>query len=387
MERPEELTASPAAIGRTKTIRVALAIREEALRREVLDFLGRCPGVDIVGSLTTPEAFVRLSEEVHPPVIVACPHTVTQAPDRAAAPTSTLLVVTGDMTVRVLRDAIRVGAQGVFEWPTDRADLVATVEAFGSVVAAPTTDRGMVVAIAGARGGAGATFVASHLAATFVARGRPTVLVDADPRHADLTVAMGIPPEEDVRSVQDLVPVIGELSPEHVEDALYRHARGFAVLLGPREAGSDVGVGLYRGVIALLSFDYDPVVLHVSRAEESSTRAVTDLADAIVLVTTLDLLSLYGAKRTITALGLDERPDRCVVVVNRSGRSSIGPKDVHRVLGMAPVVRIRSDRRIRRLQDRGRLLPPRSGGAGRDIGRLATHLLRMQTAATRQEES
>jgi pilus assembly protein CpaE len=254
------------------------------------------------------------------------------------------------------------------------------------MVSGPSTDRGLVIAVAGARGGAGATFVASHLAAAFLARGRRPVLVDADPRHADLTAALGVTPDEGPRTVQDLVPVMAELSPEHVDDALYRHSRGFPVLLGPSEADPDVRPGLYRGVVALLSLDYDPVVLHLARAEDASARAITDLADSVVLVTPLDLLSLYGAKRTINALGLVDRLERCLVVVNRTSRSSLGPKDVQRVLGMAPAARIRPDGRVRRLQDRGRLLPARAGGAGRDVRRLADRLLRTPPAVARSEQ-
>ncbi len=371
---------APVGAGPARNVRVALAIREEALRREVLDFLGRSPGVDIARSVVTAEGLAKVTDVVDPPVMVLCPQMVAQAPDRAGTSVCPILVVTQEMTVGVLREAIRVGAQGVFEWPVDRAEIVAAVGRTGSAGAGRSTDRGLVVAIVGARGGAGATFVASHLAAAFVSSGRRPVLVDADPRHADLTAALGVTPEEDARTVQDLVPVISELSPGHIDDALYRHPRGFSVLLGPRQADPEVRLGLYRGVVALLSFEYDPVVLHVARAEDASARAITDLADAVVLVTSLDLFSLYGAKRTLGVLGLGERPDRCLVVVNRAGRSPLGPKDLHRVLGMAPVGRIRSDRRVPRLQDRGRLLVARSGGAGRDVRRLANRILRMRSA-------
>jgi pilus assembly protein CpaE len=200
-------------------------------------------------------------------------------------------------------------------------------------------------------------------------------LVDADPAHADLTAALGIVPDDNVRTILDLVPVMDELSPDHLNDVLYQHPRGFSALLGPPEPVEIVRPGLYRGAVALLALDYDTVVLHVARPAEISVRDVVALADAVVLVTTLDLVSIYGARRVMASLASANRETKWLPVVNRAARSPLSPKDVERALGVPPATRIRQDSRVRRAQERGRLLPVRSRGAGRDIRRLGELLI------------
>jgi pilus assembly protein CpaE len=280
-------------------------------------------------------------------------------------------MITQEMSVAELRTAIRVGARGVFEWPLEREQLAEALAGTRTGRAVETSTRGRVVAVVGARGGAGVTFVATHLAAVYAARGDHTVLVDADPMHADLTAALGVLPEDGSRTILDLLPVMDELSPDHLEDVLFRHARGFSVLLGPDMPDEQVQPGLYRGAVALLALAYDPVVVHVARPSDPSARGLVALADAVVLVSSLDLLSMYGARRAIGALGIGEGPQGCFPVLNRAGRSPLGPKDVERVIGMLPAGSIRSDPRISRAQERGRLLPVRGRGAAQDLRRLA----------------
>jgi Flp pilus assembly CpaE family ATPase len=107
---------------------------------------------------------------------------------------------------------------------------------------------------------------------------------------------------------------------------------------------------------------------------DAATRAAFELADAVLLVTALDLLSLYGARRLMQRLG-PLGSERLHVVVNRAARSGIGVGDVDRVLGRSPVGRIRLDPGVPRAQERGELLRPGSGRAARDVDRLAAWLL------------
>ncbi|HEX9236957.1 MAG TPA: hypothetical protein VF972_11825 [Actinomycetota bacterium] len=356
-----------------KPVSVVIGIRQPGLRQEVLDFLGRDPRLDIAGSALPggPAGPLPLTD-----VQVLCPSAAAAfAPPQPGQPAPTTLIVTQEVSVATLRTAIRVGAKAVFQWPEERDDLAHAAAGARSWTADRGPARGQVVAVAGARGGSGATFLATHLAAAFATGANRTVLVDADPIHSDVTAALGILPGDQVRTIADLLPVLPELSPDHLTDVLFQHPGGFSILLGPGEPDESVRPGVYRAAIALLALEYDPVIVHLARPGDPSARAIASMADVLLLVTALDLLSLFGARRVMAALGVDHGADRWIPVVNRAGRSPLGRADVERILGIRPRLSIRADSRVPRAQGRGALVPAGSRGAARDVRRVADALV------------
>jgi pilus assembly protein CpaE len=281
------------------------------------------------------------------------------------------------MTVPILREAVELGAVGVFAWPEERGELA---EVIAGAIAERVEDRsrrGRVVAVIGARGGAGTTFLSSNLASTFAGRGIRCALVDLDASFADLTVALGVRAEDRTRTIADLLPVMNELSPEHLEDALHRHPAGFHALLAPSDPDRREGfpLGLYSASIALLAGSFEVVLLHVPRTLNGPARLAIDLADEILLVVTLDLYSLFGARRLMAALGEKEQPARWRVVINRLAGGDVSVGDVERVLDMAPSAAVRFDPVVKRTQARGELLSTRSRRAGKDLRSLAKSLV------------
>jgi pilus assembly protein CpaE len=354
--------------------RVLIAIQDLALHQEVLDFLDRDARIEVVGAATEPDRFTRLIVDAAPDVTVVCPRLAAGIRHPAArARTRDVLILTEEMTVPVLREAIDAGARGVYCWPEERHELAGAIIGVTSERDPGSTGRGRVIAVYGARGGAGVTFVSTHLAAAFADRGLRSLLVDMDSGFAGLTIALGIDPSESNRTIADLLPVIEELSPYHAEDALYKHGRGFSVLLGPPEdvEPSSIPTGLYTAAIALLAGAFEVVVLHLPRAVDEMARRGVGIADEVVLVASLDLFSIYGARRAIASLGLTDSLGRCRLVINRLGSAHVTPKDVERVLGLPTSVGVRFDASVKRVQDRGELLSPSSRRAGKDLRALA----------------
>jgi pilus assembly protein CpaE len=284
------------------------------------------------------------------------------------------LVVAEEMTVPVLREAIEAGARGIFAWPEERAELAAEISGIGRRSGDSPAARGRVIAVYGARGGSGATFVTTHLAASFGDRGDRCVLVDLDSSFADVTIALGI--DRDARTIADLVPVVGELAPDHLDDALFRHPRGFSVLLAPSEpaAAVDLPSGLYTAAIALLAGEFEIVLLHVPRGLHGLIHAAIGMADDVLLVVAPDLFSLHASRRAAQALGLEDQPERCRIILNPASRSQIGRREVERVLGIAPFGAVRFDPAVARVQARGRLLRPRARRAAKDLRVLASRI-------------
>jgi pilus assembly protein CpaE len=360
---------------------VVVGIRDLGLHQEVLDFLERDPRVRIGAAVQDEVGLARALDDGDLEAVIVCPDLA-----RALRPTSPIagrspafVVVSEEMTVPVLRDAVEIGARGVFAWPDERSELVEFLALVPAADARTEGTRGTVVAVFGARGGAGSTFLASHLAAAMSDRGLRVVVVDLDVAFAGLTVSLGLAPDEEPHTLADLVPVMEELSPDHVTEALVRHPRGFDALLSPPARDlrgvAPVTPGLVRASVALLAADHDAVVLHAPRALDTVASAGVRIADRVLLVTTQDLFSLYGAKRALWQFELDRPPERCRVVLNRFSRGHLPPADVGRILGVRPWATVRFDPAVRRAQDLGRLLPPRARRAGRDVRDLARRLV------------
>jgi Flp pilus assembly CpaE family ATPase len=361
---------------------VVLGIRDLALHQEVLDFLDRDPRINVAGALTEPHRLLALSADVAPDATILCPTFIRELRHPAArGRLGHPIVLAEELTVPLLRDAISGGAQGVFAWPEEREELTDAIVRVPSAEHPPST-RGRVIAVHGTRGGVGATFLASHLAAVFTDQGFRTALVDLESGFASLTVALGVEPRDGARSVRDLVPVANELSPEHLDDALFRHPRGFAVLLGPPNDAppADVPAGLYSGSVALLACEYDMVVLHVPRFYDAARRGSVAISDQVVLVATLDPYAVHGAVRAIGAFGLEDVPERCRLVINRHGRGTIRPRDVERVIGLPCTAVVGFDPKVRRAMERGRLLRGRARGAARDVLTLSQALVDVPAA-------
>lgn len=359
-------------VGARPRIRVSVAVRELSLHQEVLDFLGRDPAIEMVAALTTGPNEGSPAPDAD--VVVACPTLAGEAAPPAGH--GEILVVAQEMTVPVLRTAIEVGAAGVFAWPGERDDLVAAVRGIGGEAAAAGAPRGRVIAVAAVRGGTGATFVATHLAAALADGGTSAVVVDLEAPFCGLTAALGVRPDDGLRTVADLVPVAHELSPELVDRALHRHSRGFAALLGPIDERAPVPPArVYAGVIALLACEFAAVVLHLPRAVDDVVRVGLEMADETLLVAGLDAFSLYGARRSLGAFEALAGPGARRVVVNGAGRGELRSSDVRRVLGTSPAATIRFDAAVARAQARGALLGSRHGRAFADVRRLASRLV------------
>ena len=346
--------------------RVVLALEPPDVAEEVMHFLDRSGRARVVGTAGDAVQLTEAIRQLDPDAVVAAPSLV---PSRESLNGSALLAVDTTQSVGSLRRAIRAGADGFFLWPAEREELAAAAGR-----ARPSEDDslgapGRVVAVYGPRGGAGTTFVATHLAAALARRQRRCVLVDLDVLFADASAAIGVPLDEEVRTIADLAPLSSEIAPRHLLEVMWRHPTGFDALLAPGEEriATRVGAETYRPAIVAARRTCDVVVLHVPRALDDVVRAGLELADRILVVLGLDVLSFRDAKRAIEVAGLD---GRCEFVVNRPGRSEVTSKDVERVFGRPAVAVIPSDRSIPAAQDRGRLLAMR-GRVGRSIDRLA----------------
>jgi pilus assembly protein CpaE len=359
MRRREEETVEDVA-------RIVLAMEQHDVAEEVMHFLDRSGHARVVATASDDRQLLEAVRQLEPDAVVGQPSLVADV-----IRGRTFLALDTRESVGALRAAIRAGADGFFVWPADREALSTAVVATraGPV---PLDRRACVIAVHAARGGAGATFVATHLARAFARRGRSCVLIDADPLYGEVSAAVGAP-ETDVHTLADLVPLGAELTPAHLDETLWTHPEGFRVLLSPPpEDAPSVEASHVRHVVDVASTASDVVILHLPHAIDAYVRDGCETADRILEVLSLDVISFRSSKRALDVLPTGVE-GKLGFVVNRASRAEITPRDVVRVFGCEPLAVIPADRSVARAQDHGRLVSAR-GRTGRAFERLAGRL-------------
>jgi pilus assembly protein CpaE len=348
--------------------RIVLALEAQEVAEEVLHFLDRSGLARVVATAADDRQLAEAVRQLEPDVVVAEPAlTADHVP--GAVP---LLALATRESVATLRGAIRAGAQGFFVWPDDRDELLLHVASMGSARRVPER-LATVIAVHAARGGAGCTFVATHLAQAFAVAGSACILIDCDLAFGDVTHALGAA-GRDQRTIGDLAPVGDELEAAHLDGVVHRHSSGFAAVLAPPVTQLEAtGTELLRRVIAVAAGTADVVILHTGRAPDEATGVALREADRVVEVVSLDVLSFRATSRLLEACAHLDLGGRLGFVVDRATRSEITPGDVRRVFGAEPLAVIPFDGSVPRLQDHGRLVPPR-GRMGRSFALLAQRL-------------
>lgn len=354
--------------------RVVLGLGDRALAEEVLHFLDRRPGIRVVEAAEGSKALGRAIGTHEADAAVVSPRILDEIEGVNGA---AVLVVAERETTGALRAALRAGARGFYLWPEERDALARDAEAASTMPEPDPGKPGRVVAVYGARGGAGATFLATNLAGALAASGTDTVLADFDLFYGEVATALGIALNGAGRTLADLAPVAAELTAEHLERVLHPHPRGFGVLLAPRDAAmpSEIGEELLSSGVRLLRSRHGAVVLHLPRAVDEVTIAGLSLADVILVVVTLDVLAFRDAHRLLEFLARRGLRDRCRLVVNRAARAEIVPEDAERVFGLRPFAVIGADRSVLRAQNRGELVASRPGRTSRRVAALARDLI------------
>lgn len=233
------------------------------------------------------------------------------------------VVVSRDRDPDLVLQAMRSGARdfAYLDGDDDVRRAVIGLAALGPKTAAPAPG-GKLVAIFGAKGGTGATTIATNLAGALVStagEGGPAAvaLVDADFQLGDVQAFLDTKGDYTWRS---LARDLHRLDKDLLRQQMTKHRSGLHVLAQtshPEEAEELDGRVVGRA-LDLLRAHYDYVVADGLSNFSDTSLAILDRADAILLVLTQDVPSLKNAHRILELfkrLGYDG--DKTKVVVNR----------------------------------------------------------------------
>lgn len=281
-----------------------------------------------------------------------------------------VILLTADPSPAVLSGAMDAGARGVAGLPLSYDELGARVEAAAAWAAGvrrhlsprqpalPAVAGGRMIAVAGAKGGVGTTVVAVQLALAAQAAGKSTALVDLDLQGGDVASYLDV---QFRRSVADLAD-IADVTTRVLQDAMYVHESGPALLLAPGEGerGEEVTDRAARHVLHALRQRYEVVVVDCGTQMTGANAVAVETADTALLVTTPDVVAVRAAKRMVRMWDRLQirKPQDVVAAVNRHTRGSeIQPSLIARITGtrVASAVVPAAFRELQAVVDAGRL--------------------------------
>ncbi|MEU6081445.1 AAA family ATPase [Streptomyces sp. NPDC047108] len=340
------------------TTRILTAISDPDAARSVTTLLSQLPDAEpappVADSTTLLDTLARLAAESveELPEVVLVHERIGPVPAleliREVAlrfPAVGVVLVTADSSPGLFSAVMDSGARGLVALPLSYEELAARVHGaaqwsagvrrhLGAGADPFSGPGGTVITLSGAKGGVGTTVTAVQLALAARASGRNAALVDLDLQSGDVASYLDV---QFRRSIADLAG-ISDISPRVLQEALYAHPTGLALLLAPAEGerGEDVPDRAVRQIVSALRTRYEVVVIDCGSQMSSANAAAIEMADASLMVTTPDVVAVRAAKRLVRLWDRLQirKAEETVTVVNRHTRQSeIQPSLIEKITG------------------------------------------------------
>src|SRR6187431_2027192 len=275
------------------------------------------------------------------------------------APTVPIIVLAAASPNGFLRRAFEAGAADMAIFPQTKEQLrfamsIAIARHPGRGAESGSQKDGRLICVLGPKGGTGKTLTSTNLSTALALAGKSVLVIDLDLQFGDVALCLGLPPE---KTMYDLAISPGGLDEGKLKDYVMTHDTGVDVLLAPArpDQASAITIELLRDVLVVARGAYDFVIADTPPGFTAEVIATIDASSDLVMVGTLDSLSLKNTKLGLETLGLmDYDPKKIQLVLNRADtRVGISQHDVVMVLGAEPNIFIPSDREIPRSVNEG----------------------------------
>jgi pilus assembly protein CpaE len=238
--------------------------------------------------------------------------------------------------------AMRSGVRDFAFLDQESGDIRRAIEGLVRVqVPAADSNGGKVIAVFSAKGGSGATIIASNLAGALLTSGsdpgekkRKVALLDFDLEMGDVLVFLNI---ESRFSYLELIKNKHRMDSELLYRSLAQHPSGLSVLsqTDRMENAGDIGAAEMTEVLDFLRLHFDFIVIDGLRDFRDIALVALDSADNIILTMTQDIPALKNADRCLRVfkrLGYSDKKTK--LVLNRyRGSSQLSPDSVSDALG------------------------------------------------------
>ena len=252
-----------------------------------------------------------------------------------------------ELTTEVLQQALRAGARDAVVLGGE-ASLHQSVDRVGELLSGATTrapapatrtgEPGRLIIVFSTKGGVGKTCVAINVAAAMAKRStEPVVLVDGDLQFGDVSVMLGLPPQN---TVLDAAAAVQYGDMELVQTlATKDEASGLLVLPAPVEPMPTDAMmpGEMVNICAALQSIAGHVIVDLPSLFNDYVLALLEAADEVLLVGSMDIPSIKNLKIGMQTLDLHAiaGPKLRLVLNHANAKVKLDVKEIERVLGLS----------------------------------------------------
>jgi pilus assembly protein CpaE len=308
-----------------KPIRVVLIESNPDHRTTLRTAVGELKGLIIAGEADRVEPGLREVLKARPEVVIVGLDQPEQALELTEKLTAhypeTVIVISGDSSsAELVKRAMRAGVREYLARPPEPQEIQAALRRLLRQRAHATSSprlAGEIISVFAAKGGLGATFLATNLAVLLAETGeRQAAIVDLNLELGDVVTFLNMKAEH---SILDLVEQNGGLDSQLLESTLATHRTGLRLLAQPEDtADADrIRAGEVGEVLTRLKTMFEYVVIDTARRFDERTLEALDLSDQILLLAALDLPTIRNTRRCIEVFNRLGYGERLKLVVNR----------------------------------------------------------------------
>ncbi len=326
------------------TLRISICDPDETSRESLKKFLIGMDKVWLEADCSRYEFFREIVGETTPDVaIIAIDSDVDKALALVADisrehPTCGVIVASTQTDGQLILKAMRSGAREFLNSPVQLDELMGALDRVSSSGSSSgqRSKTGVIIPIAGASGGVGATSIAVNMAVSLAQNPeRSVVLVDLDLALGDADIFLDLMAEY---TLLDVAQNISRLDLALLRKSLTKHHSGVYLLPRPVQIEDNASISEddLRKVLGLLKASFSHVIVDLSKSYNRLDMVALEASTYILLLTQLDLPCLRNVVRLLASFERYEGvAERVKVVVNRAGleRSQISHEKAEQTIG------------------------------------------------------
>jgi len=326
------------------TLRISICDPNEASRENLKKFLIGMEKVWLEADCSRYEFFREIVGETTPDVaIIAIDGDTERALSLVADisrehPDCGVIVVSSGTDGQLILRSMRSGAREFLNSPVQLDELMGALDRVTSSGSGGSqgTKSGVIIPVAGASGGVGATSIAVNMAVALAQNpSRSVVLVDLDLSLGDADIFLDLMAEY---TLLDVAQNIGRLDLALLRKSLTKHQSGVYLLPRPVQIEDNASISEedLRKVLGLLKASFSHVIVDLSKSYNRLDMVALESSTYVMLLTQLDLPCLRNVVRLLASFErYDGVSERVKVVVNRAGleKSQISLEKAEKTIG------------------------------------------------------
>lgn len=314
----------------------------------------------VVGEAQDAEQGIAIAKELEPDIILIDINLPGMDGLKAAEilnqelPATSIIIISVQEEHYYMHQAIAAGAKEFLMKPFTRDELMEAIRHVFSfeerlsnhrTIEELKDEKSEVITIFSGKGGVGKTTVTVNLAVALASlTGEKVAILDLDLQFGDVSLIMDL---HNNLTIADLIPQIGTIDSDELENYLLTHKSGVKILAAPQkpEEAKLIKRTHIAKIIKLLQENYRYVLIDTEPAFHENNLVAFDFSDKILVISLLELATIKNIHQSLNIIGkLGNLREKVYLILNRcDAKFGLDIKDVEKTLDLPIKVHIPSD--------------------------------------------